>query len=986
MKYKLIIILLGVMAILPAGAMEKPFYGDARPPRSIVIGKTPLFTIAPGDLRAARVVVARDAAPYTKYAASELSSYLGRILNVAVPVIHAPEPGVRHHFYVGISEFSKAAEIDDARLCRDAFIIATRGGDCYILGRDDAQANPRWDYGKGGIWGRMREKGSLFGVYDFLERFADCRFFFPGPMGTLVPEKASLAIPEIAIFDRPDYEFRRVSIYSGAWSDDGKAVKNSFDTVLSADRDRFYDYLRLQTRYVPNNHGLSSLGLVKRFGREHPEYFALRSDQRRYNHPDMAFPGQLCYSSPVMDEIYADAAALMSGKSAAERGIEPDGNGKCYWNPSGHQTPTADRPAIFGFMPQDAYTPCNCEKCKPHFATAQSTSDFMWGKVADLAARLRADHMEGYIAMMSYRPYDGVPSIALPDNILVMLATQGPWDPEPTQEKERAKIRAWNRKLGYRVWLWTYPGKFGTLAMPGIPDITPRAIGKYYAGLADDISGAYMNSATDKLLYHALNYYVFGKVAWNNATDQKQLLDDYYVRMYGAAAPAMRRIFERFETLWIEKIGGRTAFTELGPVSSPPSEAEVWNNVYSPAEMARLKSDFDQALNIASGPERERVAYMKAELLTPLLQAGDDYRVRNDAIAGFKTALNADGALLHLQPFKAGGTIVPTTVKVSQTAGRLTIVFQCAEPAMDKRVAVQRPSGDREIWKDDGIEIFLTAADQRQDYYQLLLNSAGSLTTLFHRAGTPRTIENRSINARTKITADMAGWQAEVTIPLAELGIRPDSDIAANFVRMRNVGTGEDAYTWSPFMEHGFQEPEHFGILAVRDPAAESIIPEGSFEVPQKSRVLIGNWVLINQNTPGTTVGVDTQTFIDGAQSLVLSAADPAFNGYFQIRQYLPMLKPSTRYELSFYLRTADITPLRPNGGAVVNIWDDNNRWFPQNWITGTQPWRRMRFEFTSGPQTNIGKSKAYIACCLYFATGKAWFDRIEMREIPPRP
>lgn len=977
---------LGLMAIgcmaaaLAAAELEKPVYGDSRPPRSIHIGETPLFTLEPGQSGQAEVVVAPDAAPYTRYAAEELSRGLGQMLGVEIPVTEKATAG-RHHFHVGVSAASRAAGLDDAKLCRDAFLMATHDGDVYILGRDDRTADPARDMDHGGIWGRMREKGSLFGVYDLLERFGGCRFYFPGDMGTIVPEKRPLRIPEIRIFDRPDYEFRRVSIYNGTWAGQG----NPYADNLSAERDRYYDTLRFQTRYIPNNHGLAALGYAERFGKDHPEYFALRSDGVRCNDPAMPFPGQLCYSSGVMDEIYCDAKALLTGQSAASRGVVSRWGGKSLWDPSGHQAPTATRPGIFGFMPQDAYIVCRCSKCREQMKDSQAIADFMWGKLAELAARLKADQVSGYLSLMSYDPYQLPPRIDLPDNILVMVATQGPWVDPVTQRKDLELIRSWNRKLSRRVWLWNYPGKFGTLQMPGIPDATPRAIGKYYGGLKNDISGAYMNSATDKLIYHALNYYIFSRVAWDNAADPGKLLDEYYRLMFGAAAPVMAEIFDRFETLWIDRIGGRTAFTELGPVSSPPSESEIWNNVYSPAELAGLTAKFDQAERLVSGRELERVRYMREEFLAPLKQQSAAYLERNDAIGGFAVSLSPEGAELHLQRFGAAETPVGTTVRVKETPDALVVAFDCVEPEMNRIVAVERQPGDPDLWRDNGVEIFLDPTGRRQEYVQILVNSAGSMTSRKVDAATGRG-QLWNSEARAEIMPGEGRWRAVVTIPFKTLGRPAQDGMAANFVRVRNLGPGLELYSWSPFLKHGFQEAENFGTLTAAPAKSDSILPEGSFEVAKKNARLLGNWVVTGNPGAGTAVELDETSFVFGARSLGMTATDSAFNGYFAIRQYLPELKPMMRYELSFYLRTENVVPLRQNGGASVNIWDENNLWFPKNWVAGTQPWRRMRFEFTSRPGTNGPQQKSYLACCLYFATGKAWFDGITLRELGPAP
>ena len=116
------------------------------------------------------------------------------------------------------------------------------------------------------------EVGSLNGTYDFLERFAECRFFFPGEYGTVIPVKKELVLPELDISDRPDWLQRRI-LQGGSQAVMPKAFQKDF-------RRRFSRYMRTETLQIPNCHGLAFLDFVPRFAQTHPEYFALDSKKR----------------------------------------------------------------------------------------------------------------------------------------------------------------------------------------------------------------------------------------------------------------------------------------------------------------------------------------------------------------------------------------------------------------------------------------------------------------------------------------------------------------------------------------------------------------------------------------------------------------------------------------------------------------------------------------------------------------------------------
>ena len=51
--------------------------------------------------------------------------------------------------------------------------------------------------------------------------------------------------------------------------------------------------------------------------------------------------------------------------------------------------------------------------------------------------------------------------------------------------------------------------------------------------------------------------------------------------MIGPAASAMQKIMNRYEDIWLNRIGGRTVETPLGPVASSPSNTEIWTQIYN---------------------------------------------------------------------------------------------------------------------------------------------------------------------------------------------------------------------------------------------------------------------------------------------------------------------------------------------------------------------------------------------------------------------
>ncbi|NLF94544.1 MAG: hypothetical protein GX564_11725, partial [Oligosphaeraceae bacterium] len=149
------------------------------------------------------IVLAPGTSPTAKFAAAELQSFLSQILGGEIPV--SATPGSGPNLFVGFSEHTARIGLDPTVLVRDGFFLRSSGQDCYLAGIDDPQMDPEFAINRSGVWINLYERGTLFAVYDFLERFAGVRFYFPGELGTIVPQQSPLRIPEHSIVEKPDF-------------------------------------------------------------------------------------------------------------------------------------------------------------------------------------------------------------------------------------------------------------------------------------------------------------------------------------------------------------------------------------------------------------------------------------------------------------------------------------------------------------------------------------------------------------------------------------------------------------------------------------------------------------------------------------------------------------------------------------------------------------------------------------------------------------
>ena len=558
----------------------------------------------PGEVE---VVLPAKPLPVERFAAQELTNFLSRVLGAPVPVRASPGAvPARTSILLG-----RATGFDVSALDRDAFKTKVESFpdgriEVRIAGRDGKGDVFRhvWKYGQPAYV----ERATLFGVYAFLEDFAGVRFYFPGELGTVANRRAAV---EVSVQDKVSAPWFTVrSVYHGrncAWyeplpdgwhPDSGKA--------LNWLRQRF------ETLHIPCCHGQNRFKIVQRFADAHPEYCQLRKDGTRCTGLErMRAPHdhnwQLCQTSRIWDVFHDDIVA--------------DG-----------------RTGFVDVMPQDGYRPCECPNCQaayrrnPDGTLADSyASELVWGQTAKLARRfLDEGRTDLTFTQMSYNQYRDVPNLDLPTNVLVMVAVSGPWNahnPKPHGEA-LARIRAWDRKTGRRVWLWTYPHKFFQTVLPGVPSLGPRAWGRFFKETAPDITGSFCESETDHWLFHYLNYYVFSRIAWNPATDIDAVLDEHNRLMFGSGAAEMAELYRQLEEKWVKGIAGRIIETPVGPKSMPPCENEIWTKIYSPSALAEMENLMATAeRKVGAGTlEARRIDLVRREIYGPLKKAAEKYR------------------------------------------------------------------------------------------------------------------------------------------------------------------------------------------------------------------------------------------------------------------------------------------------------------------------------------------------------------------------
>lgn len=768
------------------------------------------------------IVVEQGSCPVVVFAAKELRDHLTGAFGSDVEIVASPRAG-RRAIYLGDSGFSRKAGLDVSGLKRDAFVIKVTGDAVYIAGKDDPKVDPAEQVQKGATLGQIYERATLFGVYEFLERAVGCRFYFPGELGTVVPEIRALSVPRGEIAVTPVFRLRRVysggndpAYYDGKWFDPDENGRQG--KALNWLRQRF------ETETIPCCHGLNQFGYLHRFAKTKPEYFALLSNGTRSNDINMPHPGQLCLTSGIYEEVFRDALSYLRGEPASVRGVR-NFAGKPGWGVN------CARGKYIDVMCQDGMQRCHCSKCKSAYDRGPEfkgnwANTLVWSNTCALARRLTAAGVDARVTQMAYSPYGMVPDMEIPPNVDVMVAKTGPWSiVNPARmKKENEGIRAWAEKLRHPVWIWTYPGKYPGQSFPDIPQMTPKAVGEYYKSVRPWIFGTFMESESDRFLYNYLNYYVLSRVCWDAEVDIEEVLDEHYRLMFGPAADEMKFFYEKLEHKWLNDVVGNTVMTVLGPTVVKPSQTKLWGEVYSTSVIDGYRRLFDRATaKVPAGSlYAKRLSLIRREFLEPLAAGAEKFAAHATKVATlrWKVSDRPENALVVSRQWipgsgKASGETVLTRVLMEDGPDSLKITVDCDEPRMNDVVAVKRARDDKEAWKDNGVEIFLNPSDDRMTYFHFMVNSSGCLTdSKCVKAGTGYAKADYEWNTtgRLDVARSAGGWSLTLTLPKADFGVFKKS-FRAEFLRSRAVtGASTSYFKWSPY-SRAPDEIENMGTL-----------------------------------------------------------------------------------------------------------------------------------------------------------------------------
>ena len=431
------------------------------------------------------IVVAADASASERTAASELQTYLHEVGGVRLPLMGKAAAGGKHIF-VG---WQSALGIPRPDAADDGYTYRTIGSDLYIYGG--------------------RERGSMYGVYAFLERELGVRWLTSSC--THVERKRHYVLPRLSHTERPAFG-HRLDFYYDALRHHDWCAHNLLNAQYSYAEGKYGPF-----RAYWGIHTFHTLVPPAEFFGQHPEYYSVKDGRRS----DKA---QLCLSNRGMRRVLT---ARLKEVIRSNPG---------YW--------------CYDVSQNDNQYACECRACQQLARRYGGQSGAMLWFVNQVAKEVGKDFPGVLIGTFAYRYTRQAPtsSIRPADNVVVRLCNIECCFAHPLTgcEQNRDFLRdvdAW-KKLTDKIYIWDYVTGFSNYLLP-FPNIPVMAANLRYFHQSHVI-GVMEEGAHDAPWneFSELKQWVIAKLLWNPYQDADSLARLFISAYYGASAPMVQQYYD----------------------------------------------------------------------------------------------------------------------------------------------------------------------------------------------------------------------------------------------------------------------------------------------------------------------------------------------------------------------------------------------------------------------------------------------------------
>ncbi len=510
------------------------------------------------------ILVETDAPAFTQAAARELAQTIYEISGAKPEIAHTTDHlktdsiiwvGPHHQLA------NRQASLNTSLTQPEETLIQTVGKDIVILGRDKVADD-----------GTTLEAGTHLAVSSFIEGQLGVRWLWPGNLGTDIPKNREIAIQPVSIRYTPKLHLRRFNMTNFARTYSKQLGKRS-KAELAGHVDHPNEWAKEKdraTRQWLNHHrsdapetGSVTTALAgsmadyrnrhafgdwyKRYGANHPEWFAQQPDGTRtpFPRPEVT---KMCVSNPEV----------------AKQWLE---NAREYFKNNPNATTFEAGENDYGW---EGY--CVCKDClamdnkeaeilereirwknksAPSYALTDRYAKF-WNTIARELKKEFPDR-DVNVSTYAYHVTRPAPTIQLEPNIIpAFVGLERRFYSRNNHEHtldQRRIWKGWWEAVGQRDMLVWRPNILHLNL--GLPYIFTQRHAENMRFMAEHgLVGATFNSSHSYWAVQGPQLYLIAKLLWDPMADEQKILADYYQRGFGPAAPHIASYFQIFEDLY----------------------------------------------------------------------------------------------------------------------------------------------------------------------------------------------------------------------------------------------------------------------------------------------------------------------------------------------------------------------------------------------------------------------------------------------------
>ena len=500
------------------------------------------IVLAEGEVSRYRIVIPAAATAHELKASTVLQDYLLQISGAAIPIVPADKARSRYEIVLGQNERLDELKIglNLNTLKEDGFLIKTDSMRLIIAGGN--------------------EKGTLYGIYTFLEKYLGCRMY--SPKVKVIPKQGRIALGTINDLQVPVITFRDTH-YRVTWHDE-YTDWHKLDHAENGERPDWGMWV----------HTFNELVSPEIYYQDHPEYYSQVEGKR--------IPTQLCLTNPEVLEI---TVQNLRRKIA--------------------QNPTA---TYWSVSQNDNKNFCTCSNCKAIDDREGSPS----GSIINFVNRVADQFPDKMISTLAYEYGRRAPKTLKPrENVNIMLCSieayrDKPIAQDPTSADFVKDVEDWG-KIAKDIIVWDYVIQFNNLISP-FPNL--HVLQPNLQFFAEHGVNAMFEQGNREVggEFAALRAYMISKFLWNPNENADSVMNDFLKGYYGQAAPYIRQYIDDM----------RAALLASGKplrIFGTPNEAAT--SYLTPALIAGYEKIFDQAETIVADSaeilERVRIARLPLE-------------------------------------------------------------------------------------------------------------------------------------------------------------------------------------------------------------------------------------------------------------------------------------------------------------------------------------------------------------------------------------